>query len=416
MKKTAVIVIMAAAFIMPAIIPKQSDAMPGFARKYRISCQVCHAPFPRLKEYGDEFAGNGFRLPEGENERRYYTDGGDDLMMLQRDFPLGARFDLYVSHEPDRDPSNTDLKTPWLAKIISGGPIYKNISYYFYFYMSEHGEVAGIEDALLYFQDLGGTGVNVTAGQFAVSDPIFKNELRLTFEPYQLLKIHPTLSDTDLMYDRGVVVDYSFDFGLDIVGEVINGNGLEEAENDSYDKDDYKNYMLRMSQSVGPVRFGGFYYLGMEDGLSVGAAATADPEVNHIDYYGGDMTITFEKDTFEINALYLVRKDSNPHFLADDDETMGQGVMVEMLIQPEGDQGRWAFTGLYNDFDSDYEEVIDGTTVDALDYQTGTFQVSYLMSRNVRAIAEYTYIIRDYSKGEDYHDRSRYMAGVVAGF
>ena len=31
-------------------------AIPAFARKYKMSCKTCHAPIPRLKAYGDEFA------------------------------------------------------------------------------------------------------------------------------------------------------------------------------------------------------------------------------------------------------------------------------------------------------------------------------------------------------------------------
>ena len=37
-------------------------AIPAFARKYNMSCKTCHSPFPTLKAYGDEFAGNGFQL------------------------------------------------------------------------------------------------------------------------------------------------------------------------------------------------------------------------------------------------------------------------------------------------------------------------------------------------------------------
>ena len=31
-----------------------SLAIPAFARKYDTSCLTCHAPFPRLKAYGEE--------------------------------------------------------------------------------------------------------------------------------------------------------------------------------------------------------------------------------------------------------------------------------------------------------------------------------------------------------------------------
>ncbi|MFN2313752.1 MAG: hypothetical protein ABR531_04805, partial [Bacteroidales bacterium] len=45
------------------IPPEQADAIPAFARKYQISCQVCHSPaMPRLKAFGDEYTGDGFRM------------------------------------------------------------------------------------------------------------------------------------------------------------------------------------------------------------------------------------------------------------------------------------------------------------------------------------------------------------------
>jgi len=46
-------------------------AIPAFARKYRISCTTCHAPAPRLKAFGEEFAGRGFRMEEAQ-EPGYY--------------------------------------------------------------------------------------------------------------------------------------------------------------------------------------------------------------------------------------------------------------------------------------------------------------------------------------------------------
>lgn len=37
---------------------------------------------------------------------------------------------------------------------MSGGNIAKDISYYFYYFISERGEMAGIEDAFVMFNDL----------------------------------------------------------------------------------------------------------------------------------------------------------------------------------------------------------------------------------------------------------------------
>ena len=70
-----------------SLIPQTASAIPAFARKYNFSCTTCHAPFPRLKDYGEEFAGAGFRLPPGEEPKRAYRDTGDELLTLQRDVP-----------------------------------------------------------------------------------------------------------------------------------------------------------------------------------------------------------------------------------------------------------------------------------------------------------------------------------------
>ncbi len=38
------------------LIAETVSAIPAFGRKYNMSCTTCHSPFPRLKDYGDEFA------------------------------------------------------------------------------------------------------------------------------------------------------------------------------------------------------------------------------------------------------------------------------------------------------------------------------------------------------------------------
>jgi len=74
------------------------NAIPAFARKYQISCQVCHSPaIPRLKPFGDEFAGNGFRLTKYESPR-YFIQTGDDKLSLFRELPLAIRVDGFASY------------------------------------------------------------------------------------------------------------------------------------------------------------------------------------------------------------------------------------------------------------------------------------------------------------------------------
>ena len=69
-------------------------------------------------------------------------------------------------------------------KLLSGGALTKNVAYYFYFFFSERGEVAGVEDAFLMFNNVGNSELDIYAGQFQVSDPLFKRELRLFYQDY----------------------------------------------------------------------------------------------------------------------------------------------------------------------------------------------------------------------------------------
>ena len=163
--------VIAAGVLVPT---EESQAIPAFARKYRMTCNTCHAPVPRLKEYGDEFAGNGFVLKDQEAPR-YYVETGDDDLSLIRELPFALRLEGHVQHRTETG-KKADFTFPYNLKLLSGGEITDNIAYYFYFFLSERGEVAGLEDAFIMFNDVAGSALDVYVGQFQVSDPLFKRE------------------------------------------------------------------------------------------------------------------------------------------------------------------------------------------------------------------------------------------------
>ena len=90
-------------------------AIPAFARKYNMTCKTCHSPFPKLKPYGDEFAGNGFVLKDLDAPR-YYVDTGDPELSLIRDLPLALRLEGYVTYNQS-DSKQSDFTTPLLFKL-----------------------------------------------------------------------------------------------------------------------------------------------------------------------------------------------------------------------------------------------------------------------------------------------------------
>ncbi|MFZ1729016.1 MAG: hypothetical protein WBQ23_13765 [Bacteroidota bacterium] len=394
-----------ASLIILFALPQQSAAIPAFARKYKVSCSTCHTLVPKLKSYGEEFAANGFRLPDAPEPPRTYVDAGDDMLTLHRFIPLAIRFDGFLQYAK-RDAGEFDFQAPYGVKLLSGGPVTDNISYYLYFYMSERGEITGLEDAFVQFNNLFGSNFDLFVGQFQVCDPLFKRELRLTLEDYEVYRMRPEYSHANLTYDRGVILNYGFDFGLDLTVQALNGNGIGPAENKVFDIDNGKAVAFRASQHIGPVRIGGFYYRGEElyrdftFSYESGASQMRDVK-NVLQYFGPDITVG--NDYLELNAQYLHRIDSDMPYQAPlgtmlRENTM-DGLMAELIYMPDGPMSNWGFVGMYNmTEDKDNERK----------YQTATLSVSRLLARNFRLIGEVTYDLEA--------ELPRVSLGFVSGF
>ncbi|MBC7185842.1 MAG: hypothetical protein H5U38_02295 [Calditrichaeota bacterium] len=386
--KTRLLTIMAAALLaVTAVLPPSAHGIPAFARRYNLSCTTCHSPFPHTKPYGDDFAGQGFIIKENEKERDYVT-AGDPLLWVPKTFPVAVRFDAFAVAEQDW-PVHSDLQIPYGLKLLSGGALYKNIGYYFYFFMSEAGEIAGIEDAYVHFDNVFGTGLDVMVGQFQKCDPLMKRELRLTYEDYQVFKFRPGISATNLTYDRGLMLSYGVEqTGTDLVATITNGNGIgpEQPETGSLDNDKYRHFGLTLHQSIGePLTVGGFLYRAKEQSAS---------RTNTVTYFGPDLNV--QMGPLELHVQYLERRDSNPFFAQEERHTMRGGVAL-LTYSPQLDRSRWYLTALYNHVDSPLER-----------YRSGTLSGTYLLSRNLRLLAEYTRLLEE--------KRNRFVLGLVTAF
>lgn len=392
------------ALLVASVAPLHADRIPAFARKYNVTCALCHQPAPRLTEFGETFAANGFELQPGESPRDTVATG-DPMLRLMRDFPLAVRFDAYAQAVTDATAvqASSDLQAPWAIKVLSGGQIADGISYYMYFFMSERGEVAGLEDAYLQFTDVAGSGVSLIVGQFQVSDPLFKRELRLEYEDYQPYRIRVGDARADLTYDRGIMAVASPWEGADLALTVVNGTGLEHAsEAKQYDTDPGKNGSVRLSQMVGPARVGGYLYVGQEklDGIE-----------DRILIWGPDATISLMPE-LELNVQAIRRQDDNPFFLPDpaaDDVVVDAG-FAELIWMPAGPQGRLALTGLYNIArgDAPVFTVRQGEAGLIREYESAAVGASWLLRRNVRLVGETAW---DFER-----EQARFTLGAVTAF
>lgn len=410
------------ALLVPALVllDRHSQAIPAFARTHDFSCTTCHDPFPRLTAYGEEFAGQAFKPGDQEMPPRSVRDVGDDELSLLKILPLAIRAEAFfeLRSDPDKGDGFSDFKAPFGLKLLSGGRLAEDIGYYFYFYLSElseRGEVAGIEDAYLHFNDLFGTGLDLMIGQFQVSDPLFKRELRLTFQDYLLYKVLPGLSASSLTYDRGLMLTYGFDFGLDIAALIVNGSGKGGADvSQDFDPDRYKTYLVRLSQGIGPVRFGLVGYWSKEEreqSLEPGGQVVDSGErrANETAIWGADLTLSLGRA--EINAQYLQRRDLNPYFRPTNAPAalLTHGLLVEAVAQVYGDPGKLFLVAQFNYVDS------EATDADAnpIREEAYTANLSYLLHTNIKLLAEYTFA--RFKRGAEINEH-RSILGVVGAW
>lgn len=371
------------------LLVQQSSAIPAFARKYDMSCNVCHSPVPKLKPYGEDFAANGYQLQDKEPVR-FTRQTGDDQLLLMRELPLALRIDGYSRYLSKNSPES-DIEWPFILKILSGGQITKDVSYFLYFLFNERGSVAGVEDAFLYFNDIASTGLSATVGQYQVADPIFKRELRPTFEDYAIYTVKPGLTKCDLAYDRGIMLGYTLPTETDLIVSLVNGNGIGSADAQrNFDSDSYKNVFFRVAQPVTPeFSIGGLGYIGKERDLGT---------TNTVSMLGADAKVY--TGTIELGVQYVHRSDKNPFFLWSGVRKIAtDGAFAELMYAPESDKSRWYLFFLYNNVRSDLAE---------LKYHSATGNVTYMLARNLKLSGEYTY---DLEK-----ERHRVTLGFLAGF
>jgi hypothetical protein len=228
--------------------------------------------------------------------------------------------------------------------------------------------------------------VDVALGQFQVSDPLFKRELRLEYQDYAVYRMRIGAQPADLTYDRGMMASVDL-AGFRFTGEVVNGNGRGPAEpNRRFDNDGGKSFVGHVTRDLVPgVRLGVLGYWGRQAG-----ATGAGPDVrNTLWMVGGDATIS--AGPLELNGQYVRREDGNPTFTVGEPKVVTNGGFAEVIVRPAA--SRWYAYALYNRIDADRPllSVRLGGPSGLARYETVTGGAGYLLRRNLRIFAEGTW-------------------------
>jgi hypothetical protein len=349
-----------------------ADAIPAFARRYNLTCMTCHDPVPKLASFGETFLARGYRL--SDEDTTGVTTLGDPLLWLQQTLPVAVRMDAYLRAYGGRT-IGTDFATPMIAKFLSGGSISPSVSYYFYLLLAEDGVTGPIEDAWVAFRRPLGLPATVTVGQFQIADPVWKRELRLPIENYQILSQQIGEAAANVSYDRGVTVDFDLGENTSLAAEIVNGNGIGEAADGVFDGDAPKTGVLWAMRRIGPLRVGGMGYYGAQ------RVSRSGNIVRNRTWMAGP-AVQLSRGNLELNGQYVWRGDTDPTFDGATPDAKTNGGFAEAIWWPLGHGGRLIVTGLYNCIASD---------APGAQYETGTVNASWLVRRNLRIAAEGTW-------------------------
>ncbi len=376
------------------LLPDEAGAMPVFARKYNMSCSTCHAAYPKLNEFGEQFASDNMRLPNWKDKT---IETGDDMLALPDSVPLALRMQAFVQAREaetidietgDNISAETDFQSPYLIKLLSSAPLSEHISYYFYAIFGEKGEngTVIVEDAWFSHDDIFGTDISLMIGQFQVSDLMFPRETRLTFQDFMVYRM------AGLTYDRGTILGYTAG-SVDLSLGLVNGNGISENHTINspgykradhlFDNNSDKAVFGRVGGNIVGINLGLFAYSGTQKNTTtvVGVGTVSgDRDTDKISY-GVDLSGKFGYKTYWF-AQFLQNDwhdfiNTNTKY-----SWFGSFVGVDYIHSDH-----WVYSLLYNYADANNLKNTD-TVYEGIDINSVTLSVSYYFMRNVKGVME----------------------------
>lgn len=306
------------------LVAADAEAIPAFARKYKLGCNVCHTVYPQLNRFGRDFRDNGFRMPDEVQEllkkkaplvASHDPEGGGGAAQAGTDFwsfvpeeiPFSIQAKLHGVVNPKGD-VKSDFQLEEL-QLQSGGTFTSRVSYYLHHHLAEEGGPGKLYAGWLRLNNLFGSNwLNVTFGQ---------TELPLSFSP----EIERLSSFEYLVYDRqlganpfnlnrpqlGIQVFGQSERGTKVWAGVANGSGLAVDEaTETFDNNSFKDVYARVGQELGEHFVGGYVYYGR----SGASTATAGNVSNAFVRAGGDVFVNLSRVTISGTALFA--RDANP--------------------------------------------------------------------------------------------------------
>lgn len=185
--------------------PKNAEAVPAFARKYKTACMTCHATYPRQTALGEAFRLNGYKMPEGdeiyvkdppvsmgaEAYKRVWPKAvwPSDIPGLP---PISLRvigdLEVDIGDTGDSKDNRTKIEFPHELEILSGGSFGDNMSFWVELEFEEPADPEIAFSAWLMWEDIIWRNYfNIKAGSIGMNEidpPNTRDHARITKSHY----------------------------------------------------------------------------------------------------------------------------------------------------------------------------------------------------------------------------------------
>ena len=391
-----------------------ADAMPAFAREYRLNCSTCHKLTPqRLNALGRNFMERGYQMPEGAERPATGVKFSrqDEKLTILEQLPLALRIKnsaLWRS-QARQDENWVDVNAPLELQLLAGGSLFKNTSFFVNFPFFT-GESVGVPIlAFVQFNNLLGKSgsANLRIGKFNILGMQFPNHRSLTVNtakaPAVQVGLNPVVLDGHQtgvsLFGRPGNGRISYEFSA------VNGAGPagadEAAEGGhahggvfSTDGNDFKDLYGRLTYGTASRMHtvGVLGYFG-KTALGVGEDAHGDEDGGDDDH---DAAANEANDSFRILGLdgefnrgsWNLRSAA---YLGHHDDPFGQGTSID--YQSVFGELSYAFDrrllGMLH-----YDQVIS-SDLESLEHRSFMPHLSYLLLDNLRLSVEYMFDLDD---------------------
>jgi len=302
--------------VLSAVLPASSHAIPAFAKKHGFNCNMCHAGYPKLNDFGQRFRDNGYQIPGQE---------GKESNIFSTPPPIALRTSTGLSAY-DIQSGTTDGFGLLGLDLLAAGMMHKNVSFLFIYtpridepsadFTGSHDgtnpqQFGAFESGSVVFSNVVQGVLNVRVGRFEPAyHAISSKRTYYLMEPYEIYGFS-TPQEGFVFDDNQIGVEATghsrcgFKYGLGLV----NGTGASPDNNRS------KDVYLNVSQTISPgdgqtagQRIGAFGYYGRQplitSGVVVSPTGEADGISNETFYrYGGHASLNWR--TLNLQALYM---------------------------------------------------------------------------------------------------------------